>query len=144
MGSSRRKPWTAPPPSPKDSRAAPAAARSFFLLARPARAVMTHQNLAPAILERLLERYGPLLSSAQVAAELGLSLGAFHARKSRGMTQGWPDPIEGFRPNLFRATEFALWLAGDPAPDVPSPAPPKKRGPGRPRRMPDREMSNAG
>lgn len=98
---------------------------------------MSHGTLSKLILERLLTKYGSLLTNAELAAELRVEPQVLYNRRSRNRTGGMPAALPGVLPLQFRATDIALWLAGESSASAPPPDRSNvRRGPGRPRKLP--------
>lgn len=92
-------------------------------------------DLVALIFERLLEKYGPHLTNADVAEELRVERAVIYNRRSRGKTGGMPSPVPDMHPQQFRAVELARWFAGELNEPTAQPTPLTRRGPGRPRKV---------
>lgn len=113
--------------------------RDVSRLARPTEVATMHTtDMAAMLLERLLQRYGPLLTTEDIASELRVRRDVIYNRRSRGSTRGMPSPISEETPQLYRAADLARWFVGQAddgiAPLVVSGRDRQRRGPGRPRK----------
>ena len=65
--------------------------RDVSRLARPTEVATMHTtDMAAMLLERLLQRYGPLLTTEDIATELRVRRDVIYNRRSRGSTRGIP------------------------------------------------------
>lgn len=100
---------------------------------------MQKTDMAAMLLERLLERYGPLLTTQDIAGELRVRRDVIYNRRSRGSTRGMPAPIAAGTPQLYRAADMAKWFVGEYTPEAAQASEPGRkpmhRRPGRPRKV---------